>query len=62
MTRKVEPRKPPGHADPDEYKRFLEVAREAEASDDPEEFDEAFEKVTNAASAGKVRSQSRSED
>jgi len=48
MTRKPQPRpkKPPGHADPDEYARFLEVARKVEASDDPKEFDKAFEKVT----------------
>jgi hypothetical protein len=42
------PHKAPGHADPDEYRRFLEVAREAEASDDPEDFDKAFEKVVRA--------------
>jgi len=43
---KPKPKKPPGHADPDEYQRFLDVAREVEASDDPGDFDKAFEKVT----------------
>jgi hypothetical protein len=46
MTAKPKPKHLPGHADPDEYARFLEVAREIEASDDPEDFDRAFEKVT----------------
>lgn len=36
----------PGHADPEEYQRFLEIAREVGASDDPADFDKAFEKVT----------------
>jgi hypothetical protein len=45
-TPQAVPKKPPGHADADEYQRFLEVAREVEASDDPKDFDEAFEKIT----------------
>lgn len=31
--------------DPDEYKRFLEAAKKAEASDDPKDFERAFKKV-----------------
>lgn len=32
--------------DPKEYRRFLEAAKKAEASDDPAEFDRAFKRVT----------------
>jgi len=46
MTEKPKPKQPPGHADPEEYHRFLEAAREVEASEDPEDFDEAFDRVT----------------
>jgi hypothetical protein len=48
MTKRPQPKpkKPPGHADPDEYARFLEAAKQAEASDDPKDFDKGFEKVT----------------
>jgi hypothetical protein len=46
--------KPPGHADPDEYARFLEAAKQAEASDDPKDFDRAFEKVTVKASSSRA--------
>jgi hypothetical protein len=30
---------------PEEYKRFLDAAKEVGASDNPEDFDRAFEKV-----------------
>jgi hypothetical protein len=43
MTRKAAP-KPT--VDPEEYKRFLEIAKQIEASEDPKEFDKAFKKVT----------------
>jgi hypothetical protein len=33
--------------DPAEYKRFLEAAKEAEASDDPKAFEQAFKKVVH---------------
>ena len=53
MATKPKPkRKPPGHADPDEYRRFLDAAREVGASDDPKDFDEAFEKVIRAPHGG----------
>lgn len=32
--------------DAERHKRFVEAAREAEASEDAEDFDKAFEKVT----------------
>jgi hypothetical protein len=44
------PKKPPGHADPDEYARFLEAAKQVEASDDPKDFDEAFTRVASPSS------------
>lgn len=40
------PRKPtPKPDDPEEYKRFLETAREVEADENPKAFDRAFKKV-----------------
>ena len=40
------PRKPkPQPDDPAEYERFLETAKEAEASEDAKAFDLAFQKV-----------------
>jgi hypothetical protein len=48
MATKPKPKHPPGHADPEEYQRFLEAARLAEASDDPKDFDKAFMKVAAA--------------
>lgn len=47
--------KPPGHADPEEYQRFLEAAREVEASDDPEDFNRAFEKVVKPTTPSDVK-------
>ena len=41
------PRKPkPPPDDPEQSKRFIEIAREAEADSSKEEFDRAFRKVT----------------
>ena len=40
------PRKPnPPRDDPEQSKRFIEIAREAEADSSKEEFDRAFKKV-----------------
>ena len=40
------PRKPnPPRDDPEQSKRFIEIAREAEANSSKEEFDRAFRKV-----------------
>lgn len=41
--------------DPEEYKRFLEAAKKAEASDDPKEFERAFKKVAQARGDGKAQ-------
>ena len=43
MARKVE--KKPKLTDAERHKRFLNTAREVEASDDPKDFDRAFDKV-----------------
>jgi hypothetical protein len=47
MPRKPAPN-PKKSSDPEEYKRFLEAARESEASEDPKTFNKAFSKVTSA--------------
>lgn len=40
------PRKPkPKWDDPEESKRFLEAAKAAEASNDPKDFERAFNKI-----------------
>ncbi len=44
--RKRKPQTKRPENDPVEYKRFLEVARKVEASEDASKFDRAFEKVT----------------
>lgn len=44
------PRKPktkPKLTDAERQKRFIEMAREVEASDDPKDFDRAFKKVAS---------------
>jgi hypothetical protein len=43
MTRK--PERKPKLTDAERFKRFHDMAREVEASDDPEDFDKAFTKV-----------------
>jgi hypothetical protein len=40
--------KPDKNTDPEEYKRFLEVAKKLEADTSPKAFDRAFKKVTGA--------------
>lgn len=39
----------PKLTDAERHKRFVETAREVEASEEPEAFDKAFEKVTQPA-------------
>jgi hypothetical protein len=43
MPRKTE--KKPKLTEAERHKRFLDMAREVEASDDPKDFDKAFDKV-----------------
>jgi hypothetical protein len=44
MSRKRAP-KDDKSRDPEEYKRFLEAAKEAGADEDPKAFDRAFKKI-----------------
>ncbi len=39
--------KPPKLTDEERHARFKEMAREVEASDDPKDFDQAFQSVTS---------------
>lgn len=39
------PQRKRGNTDSDEYKRFLETARESGASEDPKDFERAFKRV-----------------
>ncbi len=39
--------KKPKLTDAERHKRFVDMAREVEASDDPKDFDRAFKKVTS---------------
>lgn len=42
------PKKMPKLTDADRHKRFVEMARQVGASDDPKAFDKAFKKVTSS--------------
>jgi hypothetical protein len=41
----TKPRRNPKLTDAERHKRFVEMARQVEASEDPKDFDKAFEKV-----------------
>ena len=45
MPTRSKPKSKPGHADPEEYQRFLALAREVGASDDPADLERAVRKV-----------------
>jgi hypothetical protein len=47
MTKKPDGK--PKLTDAERHKRFVETAREVGASEKPEDFDKAFEKVTRSA-------------
>jgi hypothetical protein len=51
MARK--PKADPKTRDPEEYKRFLETAREVEAEENPEAFERAFKRVARPKGAQK---------
>jgi hypothetical protein len=42
----------PKLTDEDRHKRFKDMAREVDASGDPKDFDEVFEKVTTRPKSG----------
>lgn len=43
----------PKLTDAERHKRFVEMAREVKASDDPKDFDKAFKKVASVKSPNK---------
>ncbi|HEY1709617.1 MAG TPA: hypothetical protein VGG10_15220 [Rhizomicrobium sp.] len=49
---KPKPKKKPKESAAAQHKRFLDVAREVEASDDPKDFDKAFGRVTGRPGRG----------
>jgi hypothetical protein len=46
-ARQRKPERKPKLTDAERFKRFHDMAREVEASDDPKEFDKAFTKVVH---------------
>lgn len=53
MTRK--PQSKPKLTDAERHKRFIEMAREVGASDDPKDFEKAFKKVAGRKEAKPIR-------
>jgi len=45
MTRKTTHKKNPKLTDHERHERFVDMAHEVEASEDPKDFDKAFKKV-----------------
>ena len=45
MTKKTSSKRVPKLTDAERHKRFVDMAREVEASEDPKDFDRAFEKI-----------------
>jgi hypothetical protein len=45
MPKKAAPKRLPKLSDAERHKRFVEMAHEVEASEDPRDFDRAFSKV-----------------
>lgn len=48
--------------DVERHDRFLDMAREVEASDNPKDFDRAFKKIIKGGSASPPKSTKRSRD
>jgi hypothetical protein len=59
MPRKSKPESEKDWDDPEESKRFLDAAKEAEASDDPDVFDRALKKIAPKKIAPKRSKSSR---
>jgi hypothetical protein len=47
--------KEPKLTDAERHKRFVDMAKEVEASEDPKDFDKAFEKVAGRKAKDEVR-------
>jgi hypothetical protein len=56
MARKSE--KKPKLTDAERFKRFHDMAREVEASDDPKDFDKAFDKVVSPRTSARKATKS----
>jgi hypothetical protein len=54
------PKRKPKLTDAERHKRFLETAREVDASDDPKDFDRAFKKIIKCSDAEPPKSAKRS--
>jgi hypothetical protein len=57
MARK--PEKKPKLTDAERHKRFLDTAREVEASDDPKDFDSAFDRVVTSKGPSRHRTNTK---
>jgi hypothetical protein len=60
MPEKTKPKRLPKLSDAERHKRFVDMAHEVEASENPKDFDEAFKKVTSPPSAGRRPATDRS--
>ena len=58
MSRNATSKQLPKLTDAERHKRFLETAREVEASEDPKDFEEAFDNVVSPKRSSKVSRQS----
>jgi hypothetical protein len=47
MTAKAPPKRKPPISDSEHHKRFVDMAKEVGASDDPKDFDRVFKKVVS---------------
>ncbi len=52
------PNKQSGLTDSERHKRFVDMAREVDASEDPKDFDKAFKKITETPPKPKTPKQS----
>jgi hypothetical protein len=52
MSQKHRPEHKPKLTDAERHKRFVDMARKVEASDDPKDFDKAFDKVVTPKRPG----------
>jgi hypothetical protein len=57
---KPKPKPKPKLTDAERHKRFVEMAREVEASDDPKVFDKAFKRVTSPKNPSQASRKTRS--
>jgi hypothetical protein len=56
MAQKSKPKPKPKFTDAERHARFVEMAAKVEASDDPRDFDRAFERITRSPPGSKSKS------